>query len=281
MEEISGPVIGIALVLSAVFVPTAFIPGITGRLYQQFAVTIAISVLLSAFNALTLSPALSALLLRPRREEQEAAAQVFRLVSTASSGGQPTATYDCRRAIRKSAIAFVLLVGVAESLAGFFGSQATLELPSRRRPGLRVHEPATSQRLSLQHGRRPPRTRSRRYWPRRPASRSTTSVIGFSLLSLTRYQLQRVLLRHPERMEDRQKREEQYQFIRSSVNRKLSRLPQGVAFCFSPPAIPGVGTSGGFTFVLEDRAGKDIGVSCRQSQQVPCRSPQTSGARRA
>src|SRR5215813_3307168 len=66
MEEISGPVVGIALVLSAVFVPTAFIPGITGRLYQQFAITIAVSVLLSAFNALTLSPALAALLLRRR-----------------------------------------------------------------------------------------------------------------------------------------------------------------------------------------------------------------------
>src|SRR6201996_6100831 len=70
MEEISGPVIGIALVLSAVFVPTIFIPGITGRLYQQFAVTIAISVVLSAFNALTLSPALAALLLRPRQPSQ-------------------------------------------------------------------------------------------------------------------------------------------------------------------------------------------------------------------
>ena len=67
MQEISGPVVGIALVLSAVFVPTAFIPGITGRLYQQFAVTIAISVLISAFNALSLSPALAALLLRPKR----------------------------------------------------------------------------------------------------------------------------------------------------------------------------------------------------------------------
>src|ERR1700720_4086568 len=66
MEEISGPVVGIALCLSAVFIPTAFIPGITGRLYQQFAVTIAISVILSAFNALTLSPALAALLLRPK-----------------------------------------------------------------------------------------------------------------------------------------------------------------------------------------------------------------------
>src|SRR6202022_1125402 len=67
MEEISGPVIGVALVLSAVFVPTVFIPGITGRLYQQFAVTIAISVILSAFNALTLSPALAALMLKPKK----------------------------------------------------------------------------------------------------------------------------------------------------------------------------------------------------------------------
>src|SRR6476660_5466156 len=69
MKELSGPVIGIALVLSSVFVPTAFIPGITGRLYQQFAMTIAISVMLSAFNALTLSPALAGLLLRPKPEE--------------------------------------------------------------------------------------------------------------------------------------------------------------------------------------------------------------------
>src|SRR4030088_438248 len=68
MEEVSGPVVAIALILSAVFIPTAFIPGITGRLYQQFAVTIAVSVIFSAFNALTLSPALSALLLRPKKE---------------------------------------------------------------------------------------------------------------------------------------------------------------------------------------------------------------------
>jgi len=78
MQELSGPVIGIALVLSAVFVPTAFIPGITGRLYQQFAVTIAISVLLSAFNALTLSPALAALLLDPRNRAEDCSTD-FRL----------------------------------------------------------------------------------------------------------------------------------------------------------------------------------------------------------
>src|SRR5947199_2061102 len=68
MREVSAPVIGIALVLSAVFIPTAFLPGIAGRLYQRFALTIAISVIFSAFNALSLSPALSALLLRPRKK---------------------------------------------------------------------------------------------------------------------------------------------------------------------------------------------------------------------
>ena len=82
MEEVSGPVVAIALILSAVFLPTVFIPGITGRLYQQFAVTIAISVLLSAFNALTLSPALSALLLRPKRRTTRPAGLVLRLVQS-------------------------------------------------------------------------------------------------------------------------------------------------------------------------------------------------------
>src|SRR2546427_9845461 len=70
MEELSGPVVGIALVLASVFVPTPFIPGITGRLYQQFALTIAISVLLSAFNALSLSPALAALILKPKTQSK-------------------------------------------------------------------------------------------------------------------------------------------------------------------------------------------------------------------
>ena len=77
MEEVSGPVVAIALILAAVFIPTIFIPGITGRLYQQFAVTIAISVLFSAFNALSLSPALSALLLKPKKEAERLRWQVL------------------------------------------------------------------------------------------------------------------------------------------------------------------------------------------------------------
>ena len=92
MSEVSGPVVAIALILAAVFLPTAFIPGITGLLYQQFAVTIAVSVILSAFNALTLSPALSALLLRPRNTRRAAPSAPSSAGSTASSAARPTAT---------------------------------------------------------------------------------------------------------------------------------------------------------------------------------------------
>jgi HAE1 family hydrophobic/amphiphilic exporter-1 len=91
MEEVGGPVVAIALILAAVFIPTAAIPGITGRLYQQFAVTIAISVLISAFNALTLSPALSALLLKPNpgRREASRVCSAKGLVSSTGSSGAP------------------------------------------------------------------------------------------------------------------------------------------------------------------------------------------------
>src|SRR5437868_5376582 len=122
MQELSGPVVGIALVLSAVFVPTAFIPGITGRLYQQFAVTIAISVLLSAFNALTLSPALAGLLLRRKRESHGLLQRFFdgfnRIFARATDGYVRVAG----GLIRKSAIAFGVLI-VCGILAGFFSAK--------------------------------------------------------------------------------------------------------------------------------------------------------------
>src|SRR5258705_6211853 len=122
MEDLYSPVVGIALVLSAVFVPTAFIPGITGKLYQQFAVTIAISVLLSAFNALTLSPALAALLLKPKKETAGILRRFFDWFNRVF--GRATEGYVslCGGLIRKSAVAVVMLVAFSVA-AGFFGSR--------------------------------------------------------------------------------------------------------------------------------------------------------------
>ncbi|MGC2696188.1 MAG: multidrug efflux RND transporter permease subunit [Candidatus Angelobacter sp.] len=256
MQEISGPVVGIALVLSAVFIPTAFVPGITGRLYQQFAVTIAVSVILSAFNALTLSPALSALLLQPRKKSGGLLRRFFdwfnRIFARATNGY----IWAAGALIRKSAIAFILLA-VCGVLAGFFSSR----LPSSFLPDedqgymyLNLQLPNAS---SLQ------RTEVTAHeiedmLAKTPGVESTASVVGFSLLSLTRSSYNAFFFVTLKEWSDRKKREEQYQFIRQSINRKLAGLPQGIAFSFSPPAIPGVGTSGGFTFVLEDRSGKDV-----------------------
>src|SRR5712672_2262520 len=113
MEELSGPVVGIALVLASVFVPTAFIPGITGRLYQQFALTIAISVILSAFNALTLSPALAALLLKPKTESHGLLRKAFGWFNRVFGHATEGYVRWSGALIRKSAVAVVMLVGFA------------------------------------------------------------------------------------------------------------------------------------------------------------------------
>jgi HAE1 family hydrophobic/amphiphilic exporter-1 len=256
MEEISGPVVGIALVLSAVFIPTAFIPGITGRLYQQFAVTIAISVLISAFNALTLSPALSALLLKPRQKSGGLLRRFFdgfnRVFARATAGYLRVTG----ALIRKSAIAFVLLIACG-FLAGLFGSR----LPSSFLPD--EDQGYMFMNLQLPNASSLQRTEAAAHrieeaLARIPGVESTASVIGFSLLSLTRSSYNAFFFVTLKEWKDRTKREEQYQYIRQNINRSFAGLTQGIAFSFSPPAIPGVGTSGGFTFVLEDRSGKDV-----------------------
>src|SRR5215831_13495403 len=129
MQEVTGPVIAIAIILTAVFVPTAFIPGITGRLYQQFAVTIAVSVIISAFNALTLSPALSALLLKPKKKGGGLLQKFFDWFN--KWFGRATDGYVgiCRFLIHKSFFSILFLAGFMV-LAGFLGkSVATSFLP--------------------------------------------------------------------------------------------------------------------------------------------------------
>src|SRR5262249_10635833 len=120
MEQVSGPVVAIALILVAVFLPTAFIPGITGRLYQPFSITIALSVIISAFNALTLSPALAAMLLRHKTQAKGPLSRFFgwfnRIFGRATDGYVRV----CSGLIRKAAFSMLFLVLVAGA-AGWFG----------------------------------------------------------------------------------------------------------------------------------------------------------------
>src|SRR6202041_3173017 len=122
MEELTSPVIGIAVVLSAVFVPTALIPGITGRLYQQFAVTIAISVVFSAFNALTLSPALAGLLLRPRQPSRGLLRRFFDWFNRRFEQATEGYVRWSGVLLQKTAVLVVLLVACGAA-AAFFASR--------------------------------------------------------------------------------------------------------------------------------------------------------------
>jgi len=256
MEEISGPVIGIALVLSAVFVPTAFIPGITGRLYQQFAVTIAISVILSAFNALSLSPALAALLLKPKEESHGLLRRFFDWFNRVFGRATDGYVRLSGALIRKSAVALVLLVGFGAA-AAFFGSRVPSSfLPDEDQGYMFMH-------LQLPNAASLERTdaacrKIENILAKMPGVKYTTTVAGFSLLSFVRTSYNGLFFITLKEWGDRKSREEQYHEILQRLNQELSKLPEGFAFGFSPPAIPGVGTSGGFTFVLEDRAGKDV-----------------------
>jgi HAE1 family hydrophobic/amphiphilic exporter-1 len=256
MEEISAPVIGIALVLSAVFVPTAFIPGITGKLYQQFAVTIAISVILSAFNALSLSPALAALLLKPKVESKGLLAKFFawfnRMFGRATDGYVKLSGVLMRRSV----VALVILAGCG--VASYFISD---KLPTSFVPdedqgyfylNIQLPNAASLQRTELVTAK------VEDILSKTPGVRYSTSILGFSLLSLVRTSYNAFIFVTMNDWDDRKTRAVQFQAIKANLNRELSKLPEGVAFSFSPPAIPGVGTSGGFTFVLEDRAGKDV-----------------------
>jgi HAE1 family hydrophobic/amphiphilic exporter-1 len=256
MEEISGPVIGIALVLSAVFVPTAFIPGITGRLYQQFAVTIAISVILSAFNALTLSPALAALMLKPKQPSRGLLRRFFDWFNRVF--GRATDRYVALSGvlIRKSGVAFVMLAifGLA---AAFFGSRIPTSFLPDEDQGYFYVNLQLPNASSLQRTEEVA-TKIEKIIKDTPGVKYATSVVGISLLSLVRTSYNAFIFVNLDEWKDRTTRAKQYQVLKQRINQELSRIPEGIAFDFSPPAIPGVGTAGGFTFVLEDRAGKDV-----------------------
>jgi len=255
MGELTGPVVGIALVLSAVFVPTVFIPGITGRLYQQFALTIAISVVISAFNALSLSPALGGLLLRPKQETGGALARFFAWFNRLFNKGTNFYLRISGGLIRKSVVALVALVGFGVAGA-FFGKVVPSSFLPDEDQGymyIQMQLPEASSIEATSDAAREVEA----VLKSTPGVKYYTTSLGFSLLSLTRASYNGFFWVTLQPWEDRKTMEEQFQVIKAKLNLKLLTLPQGTIFAFSPPAIAGVGTSGGFQFVLEDRSGKE------------------------
>jgi len=265
MSEVSGPVVAIALILTAVFLPTAFIPGITGRLYQQFAVTIAVSVLLSAFNALTLSPALSALLLRPKQPTRGPLGVFFRWFNDFFGRLTEGYVHWCGVLVRKSARAMLLLGGVAV-LAGLLGSRLPGGFLPEEDQGYLYLAVQLPNAASLQRTDAVCR-KVEAILAETPGVQSYNTVVGFSLLSTVYATYNAFFFVTFEDWGERTEPDAQYGAIKAHINRELAALPEAIAFAFPPPAIPGVGTSGGVTFMLQDRSGGDIGFLSENTQK--------------
>jgi HAE1 family hydrophobic/amphiphilic exporter-1 len=264
MEEVSAPVIGIAIVLSAVFIPTAFIPGITGRLYQQFAVTIAVSVIISAFNALTLSPALGALLLRPKKESRGILGRFFAWFNRVF--GRATEGYVnwCSVLVRRLGVTVAVLL-VFAVLAGFFGSKLPKSFLPEEDQGylfvsLQLPDASSLQRTSAAAAR------VEQILLKTPGVQHVTTVVGFNMLSGVQNTYNAFFWVTLKEWKERKAPDEQYWAIKIHLNVALREISEGATVAFPPPAIPGVGASGGATFILEDRSASGLEF-LRENQQ--------------
>jgi HAE1 family hydrophobic/amphiphilic exporter-1 len=255
MEQVTGPLVATALILSAVFIPTVFLPGITGGLYQQFALTISISVIISTFNALSLSPALGALLLRPRKEVGGPLGAFYRAFNRVFDAGRDKYLGTCRFLLRKTFIAGILLAGMI-ALSGFFGSKL---------PGSFVPEEdngylyafsqlpnASSQQRTDALSRQIADIVSKI-----PGVDHVTTIVGFNLLSGVQNTYSAFYFITLKPWDERTKPGEDAFGLLRTINQKIAPVPGAINFAFPPPAIPGIGTSGGTTFILEDRLGTD------------------------
>ncbi|HEX4153978.1 MAG TPA: multidrug efflux RND transporter permease subunit [Acidobacteriaceae bacterium] len=257
MKQVGGPVVAVAVILAAVFIPTAAIPGITGRLYQQFAITIAISVLISAFNALTLSPALAALLLKPRDPNRRRGplARFFAWFNKFFNRTTDSYVSTSRVLIHKSGFAMLALVIVA-LLDVFMGSKLPTGFIPQEDQGYMFVALQLPDASSLQRTDDAAQQVTHALL-QTPGIQSVVAVNGFSLLTLTQSTNTAFFFVTLKPWDQRSSHQEQLTSIQSSVQRKLAGVSQGMAFSFPPPAIPGIGTSGGVTMVVQDRSGND------------------------
>jgi HAE1 family hydrophobic/amphiphilic exporter-1 len=255
MREVSGPIVATSLALIAVFVPVAAMAGITGRLYQQFAITIAISVAISSVNALTLSPALSALLLRPPGEEGHGPLDRFfgafnRGFEWATGHFMVFCDFFTSRLWRSGALLAALVVGLVLLFrvvpAGFVPEEdqgyllASFLLPD----GASLQRTDAVMRDVEQ------------IVGEIDAIKNSTAIAGFSLLTGTYPSNAGFVFIQLEDWDDRPDAQDHAKNVVRRLNRAFrERVKGAVAFAFGPPAIPGLGTGSGFSMMLQDRSG--------------------------
>ena len=271
MKEVSGPVVAIALVLAAVFLPTALLPGITGTLFQQFAVTIAVSMLISAFNALTLSPALSAIMLQPKKEHRSLLTPLYNAFNRAYDAVAEKFATACGWLCRHLTIAMALLAGITACIIPVSKQVPGGFLPAEDQGfliGGVIMKPGVSlQRLTEQV------IPVEKVLLEEPTTDFAVSIIGMNMVigvqttnalsffACLKPYAERPVMENGEipTADDVQKR----------VQQKLAMCGvDGVSFLVSPPAIPGVGVGNDIAFALEDLDGQGVAVLYEQAKKL-------------
>ncbi|HKQ48286.1 MAG TPA: multidrug efflux RND transporter permease subunit [Phycisphaerae bacterium] len=262
MDEVTNAVIAIAFGLSAVFIPVAFISGITGQFYRQFALTISFSTLLSAFNSLTLSPALAAILLRPRHSRDwftrlldALLGWFFRIFNRSFEAGARTYANVLRRVVRVSAMALLVYAGLLVLTGWGFKSVPTGFIPAQDQGylivALQMPDAATIDRTEKVMGRLADITRGI------PGVRATAAISGFSILNSTNQTNAGTIFVNLDYFENRGAHSEKSaDAIAAKMMREFSQIQDGLALVIPPPPVRGIGNAGGFKMQVQDHTGR-------------------------
>ncbi|HET6281825.1 MAG TPA: multidrug efflux RND transporter permease subunit [Polyangia bacterium] len=255
MKEVTGPVVAIALILAAVFIPVAFIGGVTGRLYQQFALTIAISVLISAFNALTLSPALCSMLLKPRASGGllGRAFGGFNRAFDATRGRY----LGLSRSLARRAVLVIVLLAAFTGVAVATGRKLPTGFIPEEDLGYMYVNVQLPDAASLQRTDEVCK-QVESILASTDGIESYSTIAGFSLVSRVSASYNGFFFVTLKPWAERTTDATKLGSILKKLNGRLAAMPQARAFAFTPPAIPGIGTAGGFSFMLQDRRGGTV-----------------------
>jgi len=267
MDEVGGALVGIALVLSAVFIPAGFMAGITGSLYRQFALTIAFSVILSAFNALTLSPALGAMLLRPRTTTTSRGplARFFRIFNSGFARVQNGYVSFSGLLIRRVVLGIGILIAFTVVAGGLGKILPQSFLPDEDQGyflmNVELPEAASLQRTNLVMREIDDLLKHQ------PGVLYYNSISGYSILSQTSSSRNGLYFCLLTPYEQRRSPALQAPAVVAAINQKLARLPDAQSFAFLPPAIPGIGQASGVDFFVQDYSGGTVDYLWQNTQK--------------
>ena len=274
MREITGPITAITLVLLSVFVPVAFIPGISGQLFRQFAVAVSVSMLISAVNALTLSPALCGVLLRRGRANRGPMRYVLRAIDGVRDGYVAVVTRLARVAI----VGLIVVVGVLALSAGLFTRVPQSFLPEEDQGAifatLRLPEGASLNRTEAVVKQVEDIVRPI------PGVQGILSVVGLNFIDYLASSNQAFFVIRLKPYEERTDPRQSAGAVIAELRPKLGAIPGAIAFPFNLPPILGLGSTGGFQYVLEALQGQspaDLAATLRGLLVTANQQPELAG----